>query len=120
MCVPRFVFRGPCVRYSARLASDLSVEFDSSDRRGTGLPYAIVLGNGDVSAVLACCLHKKLYLRWLFISYGSSFSRCSNIADDRESLSDNFVARSYEAATVYFPSCVRATCMLPKALATPS
>ncbi|CAM9492867.1 unnamed protein product [Ectocarpus fasciculatus] len=35
-------------RYSARLASDLSVEFDSSDRRGTGLPYAIVLGNGDV------------------------------------------------------------------------
>ena len=36
-------------RYSARLANDLSVEFDSSDRRGTGLPYAIVLGNGDVS-----------------------------------------------------------------------
>ncbi|CAM9336175.1 unnamed protein product [Laminaria digitata] len=35
-------------RYSARLANDLSVEFDSSDRRGTGLPYAIVLGNGDV------------------------------------------------------------------------
>eukprot|EP00752_Nemacystus_decipiens_P005902 g5335.t1 len=35
-------------RYSARLASDLSVEFDSSDRRGTGLPYAVVLGNGDV------------------------------------------------------------------------
>ena len=37
-------------RYSGRLASDLSVEFDSSDRRGTGLPYAIVLGNGDVSS----------------------------------------------------------------------
>ncbi|CAM9661059.1 unnamed protein product, partial [Hapterophycus canaliculatus] len=35
-------------RYSARLANDLSVEFDSSDRRGTGQPYAIVLGNGDV------------------------------------------------------------------------
>lgn len=35
-------------RYSARLANDLAVEFDSSDRRGTGLPYAIVLGNGDV------------------------------------------------------------------------
>ncbi|CAM9571065.1 unnamed protein product [Scytosiphon promiscuus] len=35
-------------RYSARLANDLAVEFDSSDRRGTGQPYAIVLGNGDV------------------------------------------------------------------------
>ena len=42
------VTTSPPRRYSARLANDLSVEFDSSDRRGTGLPYAIVLGNGDV------------------------------------------------------------------------
>ncbi|CAM9316119.1 unnamed protein product, partial [Phaeothamnion confervicola] len=36
------------IRFTARLADDMAVEVDSSDRRGTGLPFALVLGNGEV------------------------------------------------------------------------
>lgn len=35
------------IRYTGRLAASMS-EFDSSDKRGTGQPYALTLGRGDV------------------------------------------------------------------------